>query len=71
MSPGSSPNEVNTDRIATASTLPTNGVAADVAMFQIHKSLGPEHPLGRVESTICWASSQPIGSVEIAAKAAG
>ena len=40
-------------------------------MFQIHRSLGPAHPVARTDSTICWVSSQPIGSVDRAAKAAG
>jgi hypothetical protein len=71
MSLGSSPNAPRTDLIAALSTPVINGVAAAVVVFQIHKSLGPAHPLARAESTSCWASIQPIGSVERAAKAAG
>ena len=53
MSPGSSPNDVRTERIATFSTPVTNGVAAEVAVFQIHRSLGPAHPLARTDITNC------------------
>ena len=35
----------STDRIAALSTPVTNGVAAELTMFQIHRSLGPVHPV--------------------------
>jgi hypothetical protein len=53
MSPGSSPNVVSTDRIAALSTPAIRGVAAELVMFQIHKSLGPLHPEARTDSTNC------------------
>ena len=45
MSLGNSPNDVSTDRMAALSTPVTSGVAAAVATFQIHRSLGPVQPV--------------------------
>ena len=71
MSLGNSPNDVSTERMAALSTPVTNGVAAGVATFQIHRSLGPVQPVGRDRHTSCCVSSQPTGSVDSAANAAG
>ena len=72
MSPGSSPNDVSTDRIAALSTPLTNGVAAAVTDVPDPQIARARRIRWRVtDSTSCCASSQPTGSVDNAANAAG
>ena len=72
MSPGSSPNDVSTDRTAALSTPVTNGVAAaadDVPDPQIARARAPAGASRRQRAAA--VSSQPTGSVDSATNAAG